>query len=827
MNQRKHLTLIAAGSAFLASLPLVNVFEQYTWAFRALLVVAVMCGVGLLVRSLRAPVWAPTAAMAASALLALTWLYRSHEEYLGILPSPGTFVHFGQLLRTASAEMSEYATPVGDRDGFLFLATLGVAAVALVVDLFAVVVRKPALAGLPMLAIYSVPVTVDTESTSWLPFALGAIGFLWLLVTDNVDRVRRFGRRFTGDGRDVDQWEPSPLAAAGQRLGALSVLAAVLVPLVPFAMPGGLLSSLGAGAGGGGAGVGNGHNGKSVSMFALLSGQLNRTKSFEMLKVTDIDDEHPFYLRFNVLEELSAKGFSAKPIAGGAPVGNGFGRPEWDPGVKASVHQARIEVTNELAINYLPIYTWPTKIDKVSNSWAFDPRTAVVYSGKETTAKKSYNVTYLRPEITPEQLRNAAPVNANDPQLKDLAIAPANAVVKTKVEELIKGKTNQYDRVKAIYDSFSPSHGFTYDTTTGADTSGTKIADFLLNKRGYCAQYAAAFGWLLREAKIPARVAFGFARGGNRSGKTMTMTNFNLHAWTEVYFPGFGWLPFDATPSTAIGGSVQTSYLPTADTAAGNDDPDRPGNNPRAPSSSESAAPATADTHDNPGDTGGQTEGGDLSLTARVLGAVTSPLGITLFSVALLALVLATPAVARARTRRRRLTLGPAGTPVPGDGPAMVVVPSDERSSVAARADAHRAWDELIDTMIDYRVPIVDAETPRATIDRLVTKARLRDKAEAGARLLGTVEEHARYAREPLTGRELRSALSAVESSFAASATRKVQLLAKFLPPSVMRRWRTGLSARSNALSLALGRGWDSLMRALSLRRIVTRRAGR
>ncbi|MFG2042618.1 transglutaminaseTgpA domain-containing protein [Dactylosporangium sp. NPDC048998] len=831
MNQRKHLTLIAAGSAFLASLPLINVFEHYTWAIRAFLIVAVMSGVGLLVRSLRAPAWAPTAAMAASGLLALTWLYRSHEEYLGILPSPGTLAHFGQLLRTASEEMSEYATPVGDREGFLFLATLGVGAVALVVDLFAVVVRRPALAGLPMLAIYSVPVTVDTESTSWLPFALGAIGFLWLLVTDNVDRVRRFGRRFTGDGRDVDLWEPSPLAAAGQRLGALSVLAAVLVPLVPFAMPSGILDSLGAGAGaGGGAGIGNGRNGKSVSMFALLSGQLNRTKAFEMVKVTNIDDDHPFYLRFNVLEELSAKGFSAKPIAGGAPVGNGFGRPEWGPSLKASTHQARIEVSNELAINFLPIYTWPAKVDKVSNSWAFDPRTAVVYSNKETTAKKSYNVTYLRPDITPDQLRAADPINANDPQLKDLATAPPNAVVKSKVEELIKGKTNEYDRVKAIYDFFSPDNGFTYDTTTGADTSGTKIADFLQNKKGYCAQYAAAFGWLLREAKIPARVAFGFARGGTTSGKTMTLTNFNLHAWTEVYFPGFGWLPFDATPSTAIGGSVQTSYLPTADTVTGNDDPNRPGNNPHAPSS-ESAAPTAPDTHNNPGDTSGQPLGGDLTLVARALNAVTSTVGVTLLSIALLALVLATPALARARTRRRRLTSATdgtvVGTPVPGDGPTMVVVPNDDRSIVAARADAHRAWDELIDTMIDYRVPIDDAETPRATVDRLVKKQRLRDQAEAGARLLSTVEEHARYARAPLTGRELRSALSAVESSFAAGATRKIQLMARLLPPSVLRRWRTTFSARSNALTLALGHGWDSLMRTVSVRRLVARRAGR
>ncbi|MFD0585374.1 transglutaminase family protein [Dactylosporangium darangshiense] len=833
MNQRKHLTLIAAGSAFLASLPLTNVFENYTWAIRSFLVVAVMCGVGLLVRSLRAPSWAPSAAMALSGLLALTWLYRSHEEYLGIVPSPGTIVHFGQLLRTASEEMSEYATPVGDREGFLFLATLGVAAVALLVDLFAVVVRRPALAGLPMLAIYSVPVTVDTDSTSWFPFVLGALGFLWLLVTDNVDRVRRFGRRFTGDGRDVDLWEPSPLAAAGQRLGALSVVAAVLLPLIPFAMPAGLLDSLGGGAGGGsGAGIGNGKNGKSVSMFALLSGQLNRNKSVEMVKVTDLDDTQPFYLRFNVLEDLSAKGFSARPISGGAPVGNGFGKPEWGPSVKSATHTARVEVTNELAINYLPIYTWPTKIDKVSNNWAFDPKTAVVYSNKETTAKKSYNVTYTRPEISPDDLRAAAPVDTSSPQLKDLATAPANPVVKSKVEELIKGKTTEYDKVKAIFDFFSPDNGFTYDTSTGADTSGTKIADFLNNKRGYCAQYAAAFGWLLREAKIPARVAFGFARGGSPAGtKAMMLTNFNLHAWTEVYFPGYGWLPFDATPSTAIGGSVQTSYMPAAETANGNDDPNRRGSQP-LPSGSAAAGDPGLTGHENPGNTGGGDINTKLSLSQRVGNFAASAPGIALMAAVLLLLLLALPGFARARTRRRRLTFAAAGPGTPvgvpvGDGPQMTVLPEDDRSALVARDNAHRAWDKLLDTMTDYRVTIDEAETPRATVDRLVRKERLRDKAESGARLLSTVEEHARYARSPLSARELRTALSSVESAFAANATRKVRLIARFLPPSVLRRWRTNAGIRSSALTLSIGRGWDSLMRTLSVRRMVARRSGR
>ena len=50
--------------------------------------------------------------------------------------------------------------PVPDLDGLLLLTTAGVGLVAVLVDLAAVGIRRPALAGLPMLAIYSVPVAV-------------------------------------------------------------------------------------------------------------------------------------------------------------------------------------------------------------------------------------------------------------------------------------------------------------------------------------------------------------------------------------------------------------------------------------------------------------------------------------------------------------------------------------------------------------------------------------------------------------------------------------------------------------------------------------------
>ena len=70
---------------------------------------------------------------------------------------PCTSTH---LLVDAGAQIRDQAVPVPDHDGLLLLTTLGVGSVAILVDLVAVGLRRPALAGLPMLAIYSVPVAV-------------------------------------------------------------------------------------------------------------------------------------------------------------------------------------------------------------------------------------------------------------------------------------------------------------------------------------------------------------------------------------------------------------------------------------------------------------------------------------------------------------------------------------------------------------------------------------------------------------------------------------------------------------------------------------------
>jgi hypothetical protein len=55
---------------------------------------------------------------------------------------------------------------------------------------------------------------------------------------------------------------------------------------------------------------------------------------------------------------------------------------------------------------------------------------------------------------------------------------------------------------------------------------------------------------MLRYLGVPARVAVGFSSGTyNGSRGVWRVSDHDAHAWVEVWFRGYGWLPFDPTPS--------------------------------------------------------------------------------------------------------------------------------------------------------------------------------------------------------------------------------------------------------------------------------------
>jgi hypothetical protein len=84
-------------------------------------------------------------------------------------------------------------------------------------------------------------------------------------------------------------------------------------------------------------------------------------------------------------------------------------------------------------------------------------------------------------------------------------------------------------------------------------------------RRGHCGYFATAFVALCRLSGIPARLAKGYTcdyPANNGEPVELRFKNANAHCWGEVYFKGYGWVPFDPTPSEPSPEEVTSAKTP-------------------------------------------------------------------------------------------------------------------------------------------------------------------------------------------------------------------------------------------------------------------------
>jgi transglutaminase-like putative cysteine protease len=134
----------------------------------------------------------------------------------------------------------------------------------------------------------------------------------------------------------------------------------------------------------------------------------------------------------------------------------------------------------------------------------------------------------------------------------------------------VAGQTSSpYAAAIALETWFRTKGGFTYSEQPGSTPGLPPLVGFVVDTRtGYCQHYAGAMALMLRLLGIPARVAAGFVPGHYRDG-VWRVTDHDAHTWVEIWFPHYGWLPFDPTPgrgrltgtysSTSVGFDAQAA----------------------------------------------------------------------------------------------------------------------------------------------------------------------------------------------------------------------------------------------------------------------------
>jgi transglutaminase-like putative cysteine protease len=110
------------------------------------------------------------------------------------------------------------------------------------------------------------------------------------------------------------------------------------------------------------------------------------------------------------------------------------------------------------------------------------------------------------------------------------------------------GTKNPYDAMAALEEHL---HQFRYSLQNGTIPAGEDaVVWFLHHQAGFCTLFASAMALMARSLGMPARVATGLINGEYDPAHHVYVTHgTDLHAWTQVYFPGYGWINFEPTSS--------------------------------------------------------------------------------------------------------------------------------------------------------------------------------------------------------------------------------------------------------------------------------------
>jgi transglutaminase-like putative cysteine protease len=149
----------------------------------------------------------------------------------------------------------------------------------------------------------------------------------------------------------------------------------------------------------------------------------------------------------------------------------------------------------------------------------------------------------------PGELRRAPAQYSDEIRLLYLRLPPTDPRVGELARTLTASATNNYDRAAAIQSYLRDNFRYTLDPPSiePADPLGSFL---FKSKSGYCEYFAAALAVMLRTLNIPARLVNGFQTGSyNRIGRDFVVRARDAHSWVEVYFPSYGWIPFDPTPA--------------------------------------------------------------------------------------------------------------------------------------------------------------------------------------------------------------------------------------------------------------------------------------
>lgn len=513
----------------------------FDWDFRRDLIVIAVVGHGLsyVLRRLQVPALAAVPIV----LFALTWLVAwvyYPDTFSSVFPLADTWNAVRGDFRMVRDEFQTTTPPVTYAEGWAFLAGATTAATVWLADTFAfrAQARGEALVPGAVLFVFISALGVDENRAACSLAVIGA-GFAALALL----RVRLERRPRTVLGRAR---HPLTVAAPGIVVAAALVMAGAwaVAPHLPGANADPLFDTQ------------NGRGGVSeiVSPLVDIQSRLVNQSDNELFVVRA---DGPSYWRVSALPQFDGDRWDL-PDGELESVDDSLA-----PALAGSVRNSQLVTITGLGGALVPAAAEPVSAE--GDDLGYNELSAtLVKVGSDLDDDDQYTIVSAMPRFTPEQLRQAT---SNDPPDSGFLDLPEDfpAVVTQTAADVTVGAPSSFDSMVMLQDWFRANFTYSTDIPRGHDTSA--IVAFLENRIGYCEQFAGTFAAMARSLGLPARVSVGFTQGELTADGSYSVLGRNAHAWPEVWFDGFGWVPFEPTPGRGMpGAEAYTGIPPQQDT---------------------------------------------------------------------------------------------------------------------------------------------------------------------------------------------------------------------------------------------------------------------
>ncbi|MDF2714578.1 MAG: transglutaminase protein, partial [Paenibacillus sp.] len=349
--------------------------------------------------------------------------------------------------------------------------------------------------------------------------------------------------------------------------------------------------------------------GESSSGYSRNDSTLGGEFSFDYTPVMSISTSHRSYWRGETRSLYTGKGWIASDIERKTPlvpVTPDTSLPQ-DPRLAPTMAKT-VEVTQTITVlgeteQDYPVLFGAYAIDKVvATGGANVNMSALQWASRlgelrwmpngRVPYPQLYMITSKVPIVDETELRKVPAELPTRTGLEEYFFLPETLPnrVRELAQQVTASGTNMYDKVKLLERYLNSTYPYTNTPDLSKGRSRDFVDRFLFEvKEGYCDYYSTAMAVMARSLGIPARWVKGYTPGASAMAEDMlnfpeelidpdgageyTVRNSDAHSWVEIYFPGYGWIPFEPTAGFALPVFAPEAEISTELLPATSDDP--------------------------------------------------------------------------------------------------------------------------------------------------------------------------------------------------------------------------------------------------------------